>query len=276
MPSEDPDEVSLTSIFHRTGQAYLPSRTFDFELVPQLQLAMRRNRAVMLEAGQELHVPLPLTGLMQQFYTAALAGGQAKDDLSGIIRLYEVDGAPFGYFTAWEKHQRVRTRVSKHPAPPDGQGVAEHPFPTERDVEDLLVDLFVSAQNSLFGGSIQVIERQVRVDGRYIDILIRRYENPPIVVELKRGRLSNKAVEQLSGYVTATNGVGVLVGAGMTADLDLGECQRRDIAVITYDADMAFTAVLSNSVVRDLAGFPVISHPQLGSSDSDSDSDSDS
>jgi hypothetical protein len=27
--------------------------------------------------------------MMQQLYTAALAGGQAKDDLSGIIRLYE-------------------------------------------------------------------------------------------------------------------------------------------------------------------------------------------
>jgi hypothetical protein len=50
---------------------------------------------LMLEAGQELHVPLPLTGMMQQLYTAALAGGQAKEDLSGIIRLYgEMAGFP--------------------------------------------------------------------------------------------------------------------------------------------------------------------------------------
>jgi 3-hydroxyisobutyrate dehydrogenase-like beta-hydroxyacid dehydrogenase len=44
---------------------------------------------LMLEAGQELYVPLPLTGTMQQLYTAALAGGQGKEDLAGIIRLYE-------------------------------------------------------------------------------------------------------------------------------------------------------------------------------------------
>jgi hypothetical protein len=34
--------------------------------------------------------------MMQQLYTAALAGGQAKDDLSGIVRLYEaMAGLPF-------------------------------------------------------------------------------------------------------------------------------------------------------------------------------------
>jgi hypothetical protein len=27
--------------------------------------------------------------MMQQLYTAAYAGGQAKEDLSGIVRLYE-------------------------------------------------------------------------------------------------------------------------------------------------------------------------------------------
>jgi 2-hydroxy-3-oxopropionate reductase len=59
-----------------------------FDPLMKVDLFLKDIR-LMLEAGQELHVPLPLTGLMQQFYTAALAGGQAKDDLSGIIRLYE-------------------------------------------------------------------------------------------------------------------------------------------------------------------------------------------
>ena len=34
-------------------------------------------------------MPLPLTGAMQQLYTAALAAGQAKDDLASIVRVYE-------------------------------------------------------------------------------------------------------------------------------------------------------------------------------------------
>ena len=59
-----------------------------FDPLMKIDLFLKDIR-LMLEAGQELQVPLPLTGMMQQFYTAALAGGQAKDDLSGIIRLYE-------------------------------------------------------------------------------------------------------------------------------------------------------------------------------------------
>jgi len=59
-----------------------------FDPLMKIDLFLKDIR-LMLEAGQELHVPLPLTGMMQQLYTAACAGGQAKEDLSGIIRLYE-------------------------------------------------------------------------------------------------------------------------------------------------------------------------------------------
>ena len=37
---------------------------------------------------------------------------------AGCVGLYEVDGKPYLYFPSWEKHQRVRTKVSKCP-PPD-------------------------------------------------------------------------------------------------------------------------------------------------------------
>jgi len=59
-----------------------------FDPLMKIDLFLKDIR-LMLDAGQELNVPLPLTGMMQQLYTAALAGGQAKEDLSGIIRLYE-------------------------------------------------------------------------------------------------------------------------------------------------------------------------------------------
>jgi 3-hydroxyisobutyrate dehydrogenase-like beta-hydroxyacid dehydrogenase len=59
-----------------------------FDPLMKMDLFLKDIR-LMLEAGQELHVPLPLTGMMQQLYTAAVAGGQGKEDLSGIIRLYE-------------------------------------------------------------------------------------------------------------------------------------------------------------------------------------------
>jgi 3-hydroxyisobutyrate dehydrogenase-like beta-hydroxyacid dehydrogenase len=59
-----------------------------FEPLMKMDLFLKDIR-LMLEAAQRLHVPLPLTGIMQQLYTAAVAGGQAKEDLSGIICLYE-------------------------------------------------------------------------------------------------------------------------------------------------------------------------------------------
>ncbi len=59
-----------------------------FEPAMKIDLFLKDIR-LMLEDAQELHVPLPLTGMMQQLYTAALAGGQGKEDLAGIIRLYE-------------------------------------------------------------------------------------------------------------------------------------------------------------------------------------------
>lgn len=59
-----------------------------FDPLMKMDLFLKDIR-LMLEAGQDLHVPLPLTGMMQQLYTAAVAGGQGREDLSGIIRLYE-------------------------------------------------------------------------------------------------------------------------------------------------------------------------------------------
>jgi 2-hydroxy-3-oxopropionate reductase len=59
-----------------------------FDPLMKIDLFLKDIR-LMLEAAQHLRVPLPLTGMMQQLYTAACAGGQAKEDLSGIIRLYE-------------------------------------------------------------------------------------------------------------------------------------------------------------------------------------------
>ena len=59
-----------------------------FDAMMKVDLFLKDIR-LMLEAAQALHVPLPLTGAMQQLYTAALAAGQAKDDLASIVRVYE-------------------------------------------------------------------------------------------------------------------------------------------------------------------------------------------
>ncbi|MFL5437790.1 MAG: NAD(P)-dependent oxidoreductase [Myxococcales bacterium] len=59
-----------------------------FDAMMKVDLFLKDIR-LMLEAGQSLHVPLPLASAMQQFYTAAYASGQAKDDLATVVRVYE-------------------------------------------------------------------------------------------------------------------------------------------------------------------------------------------
>ena len=59
-----------------------------FDPLMKIDLFLKDIRLI-LEDAQGLHVSLPLTGMMQQLYTAALAAGQGKQDVSGIIRVYE-------------------------------------------------------------------------------------------------------------------------------------------------------------------------------------------
>ncbi len=59
-----------------------------FDPLMKIDLFLKDIRLI-LEAGQSLRVPLPLASAMQQLYTAACAAGQAKDDRSGVVRVYE-------------------------------------------------------------------------------------------------------------------------------------------------------------------------------------------
>jgi 3-hydroxyisobutyrate dehydrogenase-like beta-hydroxyacid dehydrogenase len=59
-----------------------------FDPLMKIDLFLKDIRLI-LEAAQALHVPLPLTATMQQLYTAAFAAGQAKEDLAGVVRVYE-------------------------------------------------------------------------------------------------------------------------------------------------------------------------------------------
>lgn len=38
---------------------------------------------------------------------------------TGMINLYEIDGEPYFYFPNWAKHQRIQTKKSKFPEPPE-------------------------------------------------------------------------------------------------------------------------------------------------------------
>lgn len=77
--------AAASKILQVRGPLMLEGR---FDPLMKMDLFLKDIR-LMLDAAQELHVPLPLAGIMQQLYTAAVAGGRAKEDLSGIVALYE-------------------------------------------------------------------------------------------------------------------------------------------------------------------------------------------
>lgn len=50
---------------------------------------MHKDVGLMLDSGRELGVPLPLTGLTQQMFQAAIAKGLGEDDFCGTVRVLE-------------------------------------------------------------------------------------------------------------------------------------------------------------------------------------------
>lgn len=58
--------------------------------------------------------------------TEATIGNTLRELASlGSIRLYEVDGESYLVFPGWEKHQTIRAKVSKFPAPPADDGACK-------------------------------------------------------------------------------------------------------------------------------------------------------
>src|SRR6266852_1905446 len=63
---------------------------FNRDFSPQFSVKwMDKDIGLMLESGQELKVPLPLTGLTRQMFQAAIATGHAEEDICSTIKLLE-------------------------------------------------------------------------------------------------------------------------------------------------------------------------------------------
>jgi len=208
----------------------------------------------------------------------------------GIVALYEYDGRPYLQLVTWEKHQQIRSRKAKYPLPPeDIPCKREHIMPEEKDIEDLLYDV-MSSTKRFEEHTLLSVERQVRVGESYLDIVAKTESSETLVFELKRGRLSNKAIDQISKYLTLINGNGILIGCGLSANFDIERCRSNDIAVIIYDDDLNMSLVLGNSAVNSidltlnhvksryakLAPNPIQSNPIRIQSESESESEGES
>ena len=170
----------------------------------------------------------------------------------GIVTVYEYDGRPYLQLVTWDKHQQIRSRKAKYPLPPeDIPCKREHIMPEEKDIEDILYDV-MSSTKRFEEHTLLSVERQVRVGESYLDIVAKTESSETLVFELKRGRLSNKAIDQISKYLTLINGNGILIGCGLSANFDIERCRSNDIAVVIYDDDLNMSLVLGNSAVNSI------------------------
>jgi len=124
-------------------------------------------------------------------------------------------------------------------------------MPEEKGIEDLLYDV-MSSTKRFEEHTLLSVERQVRVGESYLDIVAKTESSETLVFELKRGRLSNKAIDQISKYLTLINGNGILIGCGLSANFDIERCRSNDIAVVIYDDDLNMSLVLGNSTVNSI------------------------
>ena len=175
-----------------------------------------------------------------------------KLSMVGIVALYEYDGRPYLQLVTWDKHQQIRSRKAKYPLPPeDIPCKREHIMPEEKDIDDLLYDV-MSSTKRFEEHTLLSVERQVRVGESYLDIVAKTESSETLVFELKRGRLTNKAIDQISKYLTLINGNGILIGCGLSANFDIERCRSDDIAVVIYDDDLNMSLVLGNSAVNSI------------------------
>jgi DnaD/phage-associated family protein len=191
-----------------------------------------------------------LTAMINKVTSDHVVGWLTELQESGLLHLYQTDGKPYLQITTWDKHQHRRSRFSKFPAPPAGtcDALREHPLPAERDIEALLVD-GLRNRGRIGDAEIASVERQVRVGSSYLDIVVKcttpSGDARSYVLEVKRGRLSNAATEQLAGYLEQVPAQGVLIGCGLAANFNLDRCRQLGLVVLSYDDELCWTVVLA-------------------------------
>ena len=112
-PARETDVPALLEIYNY----YVRCTAVTFDLEPaEPQDFVRKLREACLEGGagdfdaKRLDGPVPDVRDVEEALQALAA--------AGCIRLYEAEGHPYLCFPEWEKHQNVRNKRSRYPAPP--------------------------------------------------------------------------------------------------------------------------------------------------------------
>lgn len=167
----------------------------------------------------------------------------------GLIWWYMVEGKQYIQFVSWEKHQdglQKRTK-SKYPLYQDG-GLNVN----EADIEKIVSDM-INSGNMLVHGISATTERQLRINNSYIDIACYDAGEMVCIIELKRHKLSNAALDQMIGYKKALIEMGknpllVLLGHGIAVNFDIDLAIKEQINIYGYDDKLRLECILLSDV----------------------------
>ena len=166
---------------------------------------------------------------------------------NGLIVLYESSNSIFLQICKWDNVPRSQT--SKYPAPPSGY----HPkelleIISENDLEDAIC-IYIEKSREFAGLQVHSFSRQVRHGESYFDMVLETSIGQ-IGLELKRSRLSKKAVEQATKYAALANIPFLLIGSGLGVGVDISECENANVCIVTYNQEFIATVIGGKEVVK--------------------------
>ena len=175
------------------------------------------------------HKVLPTSARTEDEFRQALQSLRSE----GLIEWYDSDKGQVIEVVGFAQHQTGLHRKTTSEFPSATPGPLDA---SERDIE-AFIEADLNAKRLAFDGlSIVSVARQVRKGNSYFDILAHTVEGVTIVIEVKRQRITDAAIEQVLAYAELIGGdvLPVVVGHGLAAGLDVTD--RGALLVVYNDA----------------------------------------
>jgi len=188
----------------------------------------------------------------------------AELEAAKLIIRYSNSEDQYIQITKWWDYQSAMRRIfpSQYPPPPNWQDRIrglEHveetgPRIAEHGIRDLLLDALLKAEVRLNNAKLVEVNKEVRVGNSYIDLLAKDSEGNYYIIELKRTRLSNSHIEQITKYQglierkVRVKPFLLLIGYGMVETFNTGLAKASSISVITYNDQLSFRQVVLSDV----------------------------
>ncbi|MGN6347073.1 MAG: conserved phage C-terminal domain-containing protein [Candidatus Nitrosocosmicus sp.] len=142
----------------------------------------------------------------------------------GLINIYENNEEKFLELTGFDRHQDGLQKRSPSAIPaPSGSRSFSY---SEKELENHVSSLIDNSLIDISGTKIVSHERQARVQNCYMDIFCTLADNRKAIIEIKRQRITQSAINQIINYGNMIGGNPelILIGCGIAGNVDIKNC----------------------------------------------------